>query len=334
MVERSEVSNRATARVGTTWYRELPPDVRQALRQLSHVEPRYNVVVLGFVTLWAAAYAAMTAWPVWPVRFAGYLLIGAVLHAFGVLVHEAVHGNLFRQRSLDRWAGFLLGVPVLISAEAYRVAHLVHHRHTRDPDDPDDLAFRIKNPRGRSVAFYLLGLIGLFVFLVHVPHQGLRHGSGRQRVRIAGEYAAIACIYAVVLLVALRQDGMVHIVHGWVLPAVVTLAVVNVRGWAEHLLTEPGHPLTRSRTVTSNAPMSLLMCNVNYHLEHHLLPGVPWYNLPRMHAVLRPTYEEAGAFIYSSYLHFLWDAVRTGVHGLAPERSAAHGSTGTWRSTS
>lgn len=303
-----------------SWYKELAPEAQAALRGLSNIEPWRNFIILGFVALWAVTYATMTAWPIWPVRLAGYVLIGAVLHAFGVLVHEAVHGNLFRHRTLDRWAGFLLGIPMLMSAEAYRVVHLVHHRHTRDPDDPDDLAFRIKDSRERSVAFYLLGLIGLFVFLVHVPYQGMRHANRTQRVRIVGEYMALAMIYLVILVVASRQGAMPHLVHGWLLPAVVTLVFANIRGWAEHLLTEPGHPLTQSRTVTSNRAMSLLMCNVNYHLEHHLLPGVPWYNLPRMHAVMRPAYERAGAFIYGSYLHFLWDAARTGVHGLAPDR--------------
>jgi len=29
------------------------------------------------------------------------------------------------------------------------------------------------------------------------------------------------------------------------------------------------------------------MCNENYHLEHHLYPGVPWYRLSEVHAALR-----------------------------------------------
>jgi len=204
------------------------------------------------------------------------------------------------------------------------VSHLVHHRHTREPEDPDDLEFRIHDPRLRSIAFYLLGLLGLFVFLVHVPHQALRHGSREERRRVLLEYGALATLYAAVVGLAVRLDGLHHLLHGWLLPGVVTVGFVNVRGWAEHLMTRPGDPLTRSRTVTSNPVVRFFMCNVNYHLEHHLLPAVPWYNLPRMHELMQQPYREAGAFVYDSYLRFLRDALRTGVHGLAPSGEIPH----------
>jgi fatty acid desaturase len=97
----------------------------------------------------------------------------------------------------------------------------------------------------------------------------------------------------------------------------------NVRGWAEHALTVPGELLTETRTVTSNRLFSFLNVNLNYHLEHHLFPGVPWYNLPKVHRILRDDYAQAGASIYRSYTRFLYDAFRAGVHGVAPPRPAA-----------
>jgi fatty acid desaturase len=33
--------------------------------------------------------------------------------------------------------------------------------------------------------------------------------------------------------------------------------------------------------------VSFCLLNENYHLEHHLFPEVPSYNLPRLHALLR-----------------------------------------------
>ena len=64
--------------------------------------------------------------PVWPLRLAAYFLIGACINALAVLMHEAAHGNFFRRKRLDRWAGFLLVVPIGMSATAYRVMHLIH----------------------------------------------------------------------------------------------------------------------------------------------------------------------------------------------------------------
>ena len=104
----------------------------------------------------------------------------------------------------------------------------------------------------------------------------------------------------------------------WLLPLLVAFIIVNVRGWSEHLLTAPGNLLTETRTVVSNAVVRFFLLNLNYHLEHHLCPGIPWYNVPQLHAELREEYRRAGAFIQQSYLAFLRDAFRTGIHGHSP----------------
>ena len=82
-------------------------------------------------------------------------------------------------------------------------------------------------------------------------------------------------------------------------------------------MTRPGHPLIQTRTVTSNAFVSFFMCNLNYHLEHHLFPAMPWYHLPRLHRLLQDDYRKAGSVVYRSYVRFIWDAVNTGPYGLA-----------------
>ena len=132
---------------------------------------------------------------------------------------------------------------------------------------------------------------------------------------MAREYGLMLLLYGVAIGLAASLGRLDVVVHGWLIPLAVAIAFGNARSWAEHALTVPGDPLTHTRTVTSNRVVSLLMCNLNNHLEHHLCPGVPWYNLPRLHALLAPEYRAAGAFVHRSYLRFLWEAARVGVHG-------------------
>ena len=42
--------------------------------------------------------------------------------------------------------------------------------------------------------------------------------------------------------------------------------------------------------------------NVNYHIEHHFFPSVPFYRLPELHAILmsKPGYRE-GAHVTHTY---------------------------------
>jgi fatty acid desaturase len=82
--------------------------------------------------------------------------------------------------------------------------------------------------------------------------------------------------------------------------------MVNIRGMSQHtLLEEPIHSIRGTRTILTRPLIAYFMCNENYHLEHHLYPRVPWYNLPRLHDALEPRLVEAGAPFISSYTAFL-----------------------------
>jgi fatty acid desaturase len=170
-----------------------------------------------------------------------------------------------------------------------------------------------------SLLFYLWIVIGMFLYLFHVPVTAIMRGSSRDRRRIAAEYATIFAICALVVVVSLRFGFFDALLAVWLIPLLVSAFFGNMRSWAEHMLTIKGHPLTESRTVLSSKLFSLYNVNLNYHAEHHLFPGMPWYNLPKVHRILQPEYEKAGTSIYKSYALFLFDAIRYGVHGLAPK---------------
>lgn len=306
-----------------SWVRTLTGEKRAVIRELHRLKPTWNLIGLVFVALWFAGGVLVLAVSGWPLHLAGYAVIGVAIHGLGNLMHEAIHGNLFRNRRLDRLVGFVAGIPALFSVTAYRVTHLIHHRHNRTKLDPDELTNLTTDRHLLSLAFYSWIVVGVVLYLLHVPITALRRGRRRERAAIVAEYLFIAGLYASIFAVAAHYHASGLVVQLWVIPLLFAAVFVNVRGWAEHMMTVPGHPLTQSRTITSNRLLSFLNINLNYHLEHHLFPAMPWYNLPRLHALLQDEYREAGASIYRSYLRFLRDAWRTGVHGLAPDRGGS-----------
>lgn len=305
------------------WLRTVDRDTRWTIRALHDLQPARNAVVTGaFILIWVAAAATMSAFPNVAVRLAGYAIIGALIHGFAVMMHEGVHGNLIRRPKLDRWLGFLLGVPALVSFSAYRVQHIAHHRYTRTENDPDEIRNFSKRRGLLSLAFYLWLIGGSpWYFLVFVPFRALVVGKPHERRAVLLEYAIMLPLYAAIVAAAMHWGFMGGLIHYWLIPVLFAMFYGNVRGWAEHMLTIPGHPLTETRTVTSNAIVRFLNLNANFHLEHHLFPAMPWYNLAAVHTLLRPRYEQAGAFMYRSYARFFVDACLTGVHGLAPRRA-------------
>jgi fatty acid desaturase/1-acyl-sn-glycerol-3-phosphate acyltransferase len=300
---------------GRAWFRALDPARRSVIRGLHRLRPRWNLVLLLYPALWLAAAAAALLTSSWPLWIACEAVIGVAIHAMATLMHEAIHGTLFRRRALDRWIGFLLGAPAFFSFTAYKVAHLAHHNHTRTSRDPDDFLNVSPNRFVCSAVFYAWLFAGMLAYLFHVPLGALRLATRRERWAIATEYALMAAMATAACLICYRLGRPGAVLYAWIVPLSVAIVFGNVRSWAEHALTRPGHPLTHTRTVTSNRIVSFLMCNLNYHLEHHLFPGVPWYNLPRLHAVLADEYRRAGAYVHRSYVGFLWEAALAGVHG-------------------
>ncbi len=299
----------------SAWYQTLDPAKKQAIRDLHRINPYWNLVGLLFVLLWMLVAAVMVYFPHPLVRIPGYLLIGVLIHGMANLMHEGIHGTLFKHRRWDRWYGFIMAVPSLFSITAYGVNHLLHHRHNRTREDPDEFTNVTASKSLLSIFYYVWIVFGMVIYSFRIPYVAITKGSAKERIQVVVEHALVLMCLAGIVYLCWRNGCLDTLVHVWLIPLAVAAFLGNVRGWAEHTCTGPGHPLTETRTVTSNRLFSFLNINLNYHLEHHLFPGVPWYNLPKVHRVLLDDYEAAGASIYRSYTRFLFDAFRSGIHG-------------------
>jgi fatty acid desaturase len=56
-----------------------------------------------------------------------------------------------------------------------------------------------------------------------------------------------------------------------------------------------------SRTVYMNPVSRWLYWNMNYHVEHHMFPMVPYHALPRLHEVIKHDLPEPNPSIWAAY---------------------------------
>lgn len=295
---------------------EAQPEKREQIRQLTVLNPIWNLKILFLVGLWIVAGWAIVSTDSLAVRVPAWIAIGMVIHSLAIFLHESVHGILFRNAFLNRWVGFLCGVPALISVAAYRAVHVPHHAKTRTPEDPDEMLIEgMPSWLARiGLYFWLVGGGPYYVFL-HLPFKGFMITDAKTRREMIIEYTLIFTILASVIYAAYSSGRMDLFIDLWVIPAAVALVLVNLRGASEHVMCVASDDFTDSRTVTSSRVISFAMNNLNYHLEHHLVPRIPWYNLKRFHAIMRDDYGPAKSHVRKSYVAFLAELVIKGPLG-------------------
>jgi len=256
----------------------------------------------------AGCFVALALVPHPLVFVAAVILLGGRQLALAVLMHEAAHGTLFRTRWLnDHLTDWLCARPVWSDTARYRKHHLGHHAHTGTERDPDlGLALEVPMSRGSlarklvrdlsgaSGVRRVLGLLAidaeLLVFDVGGNPRRARKRSLGYHLSALARHLWKTVLTNGVLFAILAATGHAWLYLAWAVAYMTMFSlVIRVRSLAEHACTErTADQLRNTRTTYAGllARMTFAPLHVNYHLEHHLLPTVPWWRLPALHRTL------------------------------------------------
>jgi fatty acid desaturase len=295
--------------------KDISNDKRLAIRALHELNYWQNLKILFFFALWITSAIILFRTDSLLVHMPLYFLMTCSMVGLSILMHESNHNLLFKNKHLNHWVGFLCGLPSLVSVSAYRTLHLAHHAKTSTPHDPDSMEQAAPKSVPIVLFYYLFLVIGAYLYLIHLVKTSLSLADSRMRPKILAEYLLIGITFTAAFWL-IPFSIMVHI---WLIPLLIAAQLTNVRGLAEHGLTTSSNVFTETRTVTSNRFVSFMMNNLNYHLDHHLFPGVPCYNLPKLNAILEEEYKAAGSSVYRSYTAFLMDFFRVSWSGIIPD---------------
>jgi len=285
------------------------PLSRDEIRSL--VRPSNAAGALAVAWSWlviAGALAAVARWPHPLVFAAAVVVLGGRQLALAVLMHEAAHGTLFRTRwANERLADWLCARPVWSDFARYRRHHLAHHGHTGTDRDPDlglapvepmtrgSLARKIaRDLTGIAGARRVVGLLAIDAELLHfdvgggvrrAPRRGAAHHLRALARNPWKPLLANAALFAVLALA-----GAAWVFAAWAVAYLTTFSLfLRIRSLAEHAgLERTDDPLRNTRTTRAGwlARITVAPLHVNLHLEHHLLPTVPWFRLPAMARLL------------------------------------------------
>jgi fatty acid desaturase len=282
---------------------------RDEIRALTRTSNAWGIAAIAWSWLViAAVFAALARWP-HPATFAAAVIVlGGRQLALAVLMHEGAHGTLFRTRALnDRLVDWLCARPVWGDVARYRRHHLQHHAHTGTERDPD-LGLALARPMtrrslARKIARDLVGVAGLrrVVGLLLIDAEVLTYdvGGGPRREPWRGALAHAGALarnlWRPLIANAALAGALIALGHGWIYTAWIAAYLttfslfLRVRSLAEHACTERGGDLLRNTRTTRAgllARITVAPLHVNLHLEHHLLPTVPWQRLPALGRLL------------------------------------------------
>ena len=277
------------------WYESPVP--REAMREL--LERRDDIALrdtaLWFGLLLLCGYLGYRWWgTIWAILpFAVYGVIYG--SSSDSRWHESLHGTAFKTPWLNNVLYEIASFMVQRESTVWRWSHTRHHSDTiivgLDPE--------IAVPRPPTLWKVLYGFSGIPASLDYFRRVWL-HCAGQLR---PGEATYIPesdwptvyrqakihlSIYAVVValslwhhsLLPLMYIGLPNLYGHWLMPI---YGLTQHAGLAEDVL---DHRLN-CRTVYLNPVNRFLYWNMNYHVEHHMFPLVPYFNLPRLHELVK-----------------------------------------------
>lgn len=269
------------------------------------------LAILGNWGLVAAAFVLLATVP-GPLTFVVALCVIAGRQlGLAILQHEGSHRTLFRTKWLnDVLTDYLCARPVWQHLGKYRAHHLRHHGKTGTDQDPD-ITLHVGFPTSRAsmrrkVVRDLVAITGLktFVAFVMMDAEVIRWtvSNDVERLPQAGRTwlsypvafvrnASGMLVTNAVLFGILAACGHAALYGVWVLAFFTPHPLfVRIRSIAEHgCVTRSADVFENTRTTRAGLLLRLTVApnRVNYHVEHHLLAGVPFYRLPKMHRMLR-----------------------------------------------
>ncbi|MGH8231390.1 MAG: fatty acid desaturase [Steroidobacteraceae bacterium] len=294
------------------WY--APPLDQASVRALMRRTDLHGVLRIGAWLLLCCATGAVVvhtlhSWWIVPAMIAHGCALGFSYAAS----HECAHGTAFRSRWLNESVFWLTSL-VFIEEPLYRrYSHSEHHTWTwfnaQDPQKPYGIPMTWRQ--------YLNVTLG-FSFVFDVARQLARHSAGRftpaEREFIpASEIPKaqrnsrimVTCYLALLLWGILLRSPWPFVLY--FIPRLLGGWIINLYVNTQHMCMAEDlydHRQT-TRSIRCGLLGRLLYWNMNFHIEHHLYPTVPFHALPALNRRIGTELPAPGANVLAVNLQIL-----------------------------
>lgn len=299
------------------------------IRRLSRLQPWRTLASIcfnwGTIALAIALSVQAESW--WAYVLA-VIWIGTRQHSLAVHIHDGAHYLLVRNRFWNEVIGeFLMAWPLLFSMKSYRTMHFAHHRHLNTHEDPD---FHRNRPdllaHAKSLKDVLAHLAGFKSNPSDWKNMFSSTPTARSRATAMWTWVRFGYYLAIVIVLSVIGAWPLFLAY-WIVPFVMVLfPLMRYRGISEHWAVKNDALLHQARTVTVTPLERLLVYPkyINLHMEHHIYPSIPYYNLPQLHKRLMSQPEYSGnVHITKGVLGTIYEVLTFHLRAHQPSRSCS-----------
>lgn len=268
---------------------------KQKLKQLYQLKPYKFVlaILLEWSIILGTTYLCISFFNI-VFYFFAVCIIGARMHAMAVLMHDSSHYRFLHNRMLnDLLTNIFLSWPLLFPVQDYRKNHDQHHKFLNTSKDPDWVAvkdlheFRFPQTKREFIIRLLLYLPAIQT----IKDMSWTFKRLNQYEKPLSMKIKMAAFYLTMAAILTYLGWWLYFLLYWFIPLMTTFSlVVYLRSYAEHYgdLEYEDANLNGTRSVMPTLVERFFVApyHIYYHIEHHLYPGVPFYNLPALHRLL------------------------------------------------
>jgi fatty acid desaturase len=232
----------------------------------------------------------------------GIVFLGTSAYKFQFIIHESAHANLFTNRKLNDVVGNVFSYLFGMSISSYRNFHFEHHNKTNTYEDPqfqDSLGDKNKNLSKKNYFLFIVAPLyfekflnfikrEIFLSLKYIFDKKVTHNNEKDNFKKKIDFYSIIFSLIINLSIPLyfflkTQSYFAAICYHLSL-FTFTLFLARIRTLAEHQHSENSEtPYEFTRSHQKNFIDSFFFSDLNfcYHLEHHIYPRMPFYNLEK-----------------------------------------------------
>ena len=277
----------------------------------------FKHMIIFFGSLFLVGYLAYIYWGTWwSLLF--FLIYGNIYACSDSLWHETNHKTAFKSKF---WNNFFYQIASFMDnfePVRWRWSHFKHHGHTAF-DDPHDFEIAIRKPTDIFLFFsYLIPFGTVFIFHKSLQFETIKHALGfttdvmkqcipeRERSKCRNSSRIHVGIWLITILVSIIYQSWLPVLY-IVLPAFYGKTLIALFGLTQHTGLQENIKDHRysTRTVYLNPIFSFLYWHMEYHIEHHMFPTIPSYNLPKLHALIKNQMPPAKQGLWGAYKEIL-----------------------------